>query len=451
MFTPQQDKAIRLVVGLLVAGLAVSVAFAVTIIVVRPGAATYQRAVPVLVVAVAYLWVIRRLLAGDPRAYRRVRLVSAFGLVTVGWLFASGAYSSWLRGVQAVQVALLLALVVAVNRPVVRAAFPKVPDRRPRNRRAALALAVIAPLCAEVSVGNVPLRQAWVALLFVPIYGAGSLLIREVVRRTGGGWVNILILGVAYGLVEEGLALQSLTSPHLYGAAEWAPRVLGVNTAYALLNLVYHPIFSVAVPIALTERLFAGHGPRPYLRRGGLIATGIVALLGAGLLRISIPPSEDPGYTMPGLTGAVVAVLALAVVVLGLRLRVPAAQPVLAPPVALQGIGAAAATFAFIVLLWPLGDAKHALGTHGAWAFLTMAAALALVVAAGWALRRWDADLTVVCLGALVGHTVFALVGNADTTADRIFLVAVALGTAALGVLAVLRTIPGPKSVQHGV
>src|SRR4051795_435256 len=106
-----------------------------------------------------------------------------------------------------------------------------------RNRGAALALVLIAPAVAELTLGTVPVRMWWVVLLYVPIYGAGVLLIRELVRRTGGGRPSVLLLGLAYGLVEEGLALQSLTSPHLYGAADWGPRPFGINTVYTELNL----------------------------------------------------------------------------------------------------------------------------------------------------------------------------------------------------------------------
>ena len=96
----------------------------------------------------------------------------------------------------------------------------------------------------------------WALLVFAPIYAGGALFLREAWRRTGGGYLNLLLLGVAYGLVEEGLALQSLTSPHLYGAAGWAPRLLGVNTDYTELNLVYHAVFSVTIPVVLVELLF---------------------------------------------------------------------------------------------------------------------------------------------------------------------------------------------------
>jgi len=228
----------------------------------------------VLVVAALYGWVIRKLVAGSRAAYRRVRFVSAAGFLLVAGQLVAGGHPAWLRAAEGVQLALLAALIGAVNRRVVRAAFPAVPDERPRNRRAALVLALLAPLCAEVSLGTVPLRMAWAWLVFAPIYAAGALFLREVLRRTGGGYSNLLLLGVAYGLFEEGLVLQSLTSPHLYGAAGWGPRFLGVNTAYTELNLVYHALFSVTVPVILVEFLFPRHGTTPYLRRGGVIDAG---------------------------------------------------------------------------------------------------------------------------------------------------------------------------------
>ena len=63
-----------------------------------------------------------------------------------------------------------------------------------RNRRAALALLVLAPTVAELALGSTPIHLAYLLLLWLPIYGAGVLLIREVVVRTGRGWASIGIL-----------------------------------------------------------------------------------------------------------------------------------------------------------------------------------------------------------------------------------------------------------------
>jgi hypothetical protein len=435
MTSPQHRKAVRLVVVLLVASICTSVLVTVFGVAVH-AAPLGPNQVLILLVAILYVWVIRQLRAGSATAYRRVRIASAVGFVAVAAQIAFGGYPVWLRTVEGVQLALLAALIVAVNRPIVRGAFPAVPDVRPRNRRAALLLAVLAPLCAEVSLGTVPLRMAWAWLIFAPIYSAGALFLREILRRTRGGYGNLLLLGVAYGLVEEGLVLQSLTSPHLYGAAGWAPRLFGVNTAYTELNLVYHALFSVAIPVIVVEYLFARHGAAPYLRRGGVIAAGVLALLGAGLLRVSVPPSEDPGYTMPLPAVVIVALLAIAVILLALRVRLHPVRRSVPPSIPVVAVTAAVATFGFLALIWPFGGATQPLFTHGNWALLPMAGA-ALIVAgalsAAWTLAWTARDLVAASFGALVGHTLFGLVGSAATLTDRLFLALVMLLTALLG------------------
>ena len=101
--------------------------------------------------------------------------------------------------------------------------------------------------------GTVPLWQAGNLVFSIPIYGGGALLIREVVRRRRRGWPSIILLGAAYGVVEEGLALQSLFSPMLYGVADWGPQLLGINLTYVEVVIPLHAVWSATVPILLTE------------------------------------------------------------------------------------------------------------------------------------------------------------------------------------------------------
>ncbi|SPL99482.1 unnamed protein product [[Actinomadura] parvosata subsp. kistnae] len=200
------------------------------------------------------------------------------------------------------------------------------PDPPKGGRRAALLLAVITPVIAELTLGNPPLSRIWLMLLWIPIYGAGTVLIRELVRRRRGGWPSILLLGLAYGIVEEGLALQALSSPTMYGVAGWAPRILGLNSAYAELNLPYHAVFSVALPILLTDLAFPSLRERPYLKRTGVVVAAVVFVLGGVLLRLTVAASIDPGYQAPAVVPAayVAAVALLAVVALGVLPSRPA-------------------------------------------------------------------------------------------------------------------------------
>lgn len=174
-------------------------------------------------------------------------------------------------------------------------------ERTARGRlRAAWTLVLLAPLCAEATLSGISLPAVWLALpLLVPVYGAGVLLVRDLVRRCGAGWPGLLLLGLAYELAEDGLGLQALTSPHLYTAADWGPRVLGFNTAYWESQVGYHLVFTVLIPVVLTDLLFPRHAGRPYLRGGGLAGTVIAFVAGVALLRVFIAGVEDPGYQAP--------------------------------------------------------------------------------------------------------------------------------------------------------
>lgn len=323
------------------------------------------------------------------------------------------------------------------------------PDRPKGGRRAALTLAVITPVIAELLLGNPPLSKIWLMLLWIPIYGAGTVLIRELVRRRRGGWPSILLLGLAYGIVEEGLVLQALSSPTMYGVAGWAPRFLGLNSAYTELNLPYHAVFSVALPILLGDLIFPSLRDRPYLKRTGLVVAGVVFVLGGLLLRLTVATSIDPGYQAPVavLAGCVVAVALLAFVALRVLRKASAVSPsmvqgarvraVPAPWVA--GVFGVMAGFGYLALLYPFGGAIQPAFTHGAWVAVPMLGAAALAVLTGWLVRRWTAsgewtDRHSLCLagGALVGHTAFGVVANAVTLADKLELSALGLLTVVL-------------------
>ncbi|PZG24307.1 hypothetical protein C1I98_35765 [Spongiactinospora gelatinilytica] len=316
-------------------------------------------------------------------------------------------------------------------------------------RRAALTLVVLAPVCAELTGGAVSLEALWLLPLLVPMYGAGVLLIREAVRRVGGGLPSLILLGLVYELAEDGIGLQALSSPNLYQAAEWGPRVLGLNTAYWEAQAGYHVVFSVLIPIALTDLIHPAHRHRPYLRRGGLIGTAIVAVLGVAMVRVLIPPYMDPGYQAPAAVligiialGCVLAVLALKV----LPSRTVRASGPRAPQPYVAGLLAALATGGFLALLIPSGT-PPAVG-EGLWVLVPMALAAALAGTAGglaarWsAAQGWTATHTIwLAGGALVSHTLFGSVVFARTTPDSVAQIVFAAVTVLLLGLLALRLV----------
>jgi hypothetical protein len=313
---------------------------------------------------------------------------------------------------------------------------------RPRFlRRAALLLVVLTPLIAELALGSTPIRMAWLVLLWMPIYGAGVLLIRELVVRRGRGWPSILLLAVAYELLEDGIGLQALTSPHLYGAADWGARILGFNLPYWFANTAYHAVFTVAVPIALTQMLFPSHRRRPYVGRFGLAVTAVVMVLGVLVLRVSVPPSEDPGYQAPApfLLGCVALIVAIGVLALT---AVPRSAPQRidadVPRPAALALASGVATLVFFALVFPMFEARQPAFTSGLFVLVPLALALIGIAfgyrylarlshASGWSERHALALIG----GALVAHSFGGMVIMADTAVDRAGLVVIILVTIA--------------------
>ena len=85
------------------------------------------------------------------------------------------------------------------------------------------------------------------------LYGSGVLLIYEAKVRWEKGWATVLLLGAAYGILEEGVALSTLYDPKanpvgdlgVYG--HWA----GVNWIWSAGIVPFHALWSISLPILL--------------------------------------------------------------------------------------------------------------------------------------------------------------------------------------------------------
>jgi hypothetical protein len=408
----------------------------------------------VLVAALAiYLSVIRGLRDGRRGPYLRVRLLAALLLAVHSYLLAAHEYPPWLRFIEGAQVVALIALLVIAQRPAIKSVYARDaatldPDPgRPRTGREITCLIVLTPLIAELAWGSTRFTEAWALLLFGPAYAGAALLIRETVRRRGLGWGSVLLFGTAYGLAEEGLALQSLTSTGMYPIADWAPRVAGINTAYTVMVLPYHAVFSIALPILLVDLLFPRHRRSPYLRTRGLICSALALILGLCLMRL-VAAFNDPGYQVPlPYAAAIVGLIAGCV---GLALRRPAPSPapaparrtLPAPAVIALCVGAAVALY--LGLLIPMPGATHSAYTEGHQQWLPLlavpAAAVATLAVRPFARVGWtNAQRAALLGGALVAHTAIGLLTYPHTTTDRVGLAALGLLEAATAVLLVRR------------
>jgi len=139
-----------------------------------------------------------------------------------------------------------------------------------------LTLLVLSPAIGELLSGSSPPQQFFnpvFFLLLVGLYGCGALLVRETVARWKLNATGLLLLGAAYGIVEEGLTCKSFFNPHWTdtGFLSVYGRAWGVNWVWTFGLTVYHMVVSITVPIFLTEALFFGRAGEPWLRRRGWI------------------------------------------------------------------------------------------------------------------------------------------------------------------------------------
>lgn len=165
-------------------------------------------------------------------------------------------------------------------------------------RRAAqvTGLLVLAPVCAEYlsayddSTGHA-LQLVGNLVVFVPLYGCPALLIREVARRGRLGWVGIVLLATAFGLMQAGVVDQSLFSTDYRQIEGWdasyratliAP--LGVSAANFLNFVGGHVVFSICAPIALVEGARPLQAGVPWLGRTGLVVTAVLYAAASALV-----------------------------------------------------------------------------------------------------------------------------------------------------------------------
>ncbi|HEY7413850.1 MAG TPA: hypothetical protein VH593_01545, partial [Ktedonobacteraceae bacterium] len=277
-----------------------------------------------------------------------------------------------------------------------------------------IALILIAPLVQELLGGSTPITLPISWIFFFPIYSAGALLIHELVRRSGRGWISILLLGAAYGIVEEGLALQSLFNPTLYHAADMGARIFGINGVYTEVVIGIHIVWSVAIPILLTDLLFPDRRNEPYLGYVGLVITAICYVLSVALLWLTTYAFIAKGYVAPQILHilAALVVLVLAIVALAvLPRKVPRLKlQIHAPSAWLVLLVSAIGGFAWQGLLLGLGRALPTF-THWPLVLVPMLTAPAVAAVIIWLVRRWslvrdwnDLHLLALACGSLVPH-----------------------------------------------
>src|SRR5271169_5819728 len=146
------------------------------------------------------------------------------------------------------------------------------------------------------------------------LYGPGVLLVREAMVRWKKGWATVLLLGAAYGILEEGVALSTLFDPRanpvgklgVYG--HW----LGVSWVWVAGILPVHMIFSISLPILLLGLAVPSTRGKSLLSRRGLRVASLVP--GLAVVCLFLLVSRVSGFWM-GRPVFVTSVVAMALLV----------------------------------------------------------------------------------------------------------------------------------------
>ncbi|MFY9717797.1 MAG: hypothetical protein WAK40_07710 [Thermoplasmata archaeon] len=174
-----------------------------------------------------------------------------------------------------------------------------------RRRAPVLLLLLFAPAIPELLTGSTPisalpfepLRFALDFAFEIGLYGGGALLIREFAVVFQKGWASILLLGAAYGIVEEGFAVHTIfqTAGAPVDSLATYGHAFGVNWLWALGIVAFHATYSIALPILLVGLWYPEARRNRWFDGSALLLIGVVFLGTVALFSTheGFPPSPE--------------------------------------------------------------------------------------------------------------------------------------------------------------
>ncbi len=179
------------------------------------------------------------------------------------------------------------------------------------STKAKLILLFLSPISAELVSGSTPLLlfiQPIVLLTFLGYYGAAVLIIREINARWHKGYVSLFILGMAYGIIEEGLTIRSFFSttwPDLGILATYG-RWAGVNWVWAVSLTLIHAVISISVPIFIVDLMYPELKGKSLIGNTGLVILSLIFIADALFLILLIPAIVEP---IPYISAIIIVIL----------------------------------------------------------------------------------------------------------------------------------------------
>ena len=164
-----------------------------------------------------------------------------------------------------------------------------------RSRKPLLTLVAIAPVLTEIVSGNTPphaLLHPAIALFLVAAYSLPLLVIREVRERWELPTLGVVALGLAYGILNEGLLAQTLLRAEHVPIANFDHYVVvgGVNLSWAALIVPWHALMAVLLPLTLLDYWFPEAARTRWLSREPFAVLAAVVIAAVTFVALARPP-----------------------------------------------------------------------------------------------------------------------------------------------------------------
>ncbi len=171
--------------------------------------------------------------------------------------------------------------------------------------KALILLLLLPPLTGELLSASLPPLEFLnpISIFFtVLIYGCGTLLIREAKARWRMQW-SVILLAMAYGILEEGLMVKSFFNPCWIdmGSLSGYAMFLGTQWPWVIFLIIFHATVSTLIPLTIVAMLFPQLENKPLLGKKGtalaLAAVAFVTILGMAVFGSA--GSDQPFFPNP--------------------------------------------------------------------------------------------------------------------------------------------------------
>ena len=226
----------------------------------------------------------------------------------------------------------------------------------------------------------------------------------------------MLTLGIAFGIIEECLLLQSAFNPNFLGNDLSFGRTWGVNWVWAEYIIGYHAIWSITIPILITELIFPGKSSKAWLSKTGTGIMAIIYLLSSAAFYSTF--IKITGFATTFVHSAIAGIMALVLIVLAVKLpnQLSFKSVSKTPSSLFAGIVAFAGSAAWLILFSLIF--KQGAGLP-AWVIeLTglLIVVILYILISGWAQQNWNNnDLFSLAFGGLTASMIFGLITLVQT------------------------------------